>query len=112
MKVNVYQWLDKYFVAFLIELGMPAETAEEFGGLIGAHGDKTRQYARVWSDAKIPYEEGAAVYLLTHIPPYNREVRCTIDGEWSAPHTWVIVNFHKFKTALDASKAKTNNGDS
>jgi hypothetical protein len=41
--MNIYEWLEKYFVAFLVEMGWSLDSAESQSALILAHGDKTYQ---------------------------------------------------------------------
>ena len=106
VKLSIHEWLDKYFLLFLMELGWDQDNAESYCELIAAHGDKAHQYERIWETLQIPYEHGTAIYLLSHIPPHSKEVRHTADGQWVSPPLWVIDNYEKFKPALDAAMSR------
>jgi hypothetical protein len=68
------------------------------GGIV-AHGDKCYSYRSEWESKGIPFEHGVAIYLLTYLRPYSKEVRETSNG-WVAPKDWVIANYHKFVNHL------------
>ena len=90
-----YDWLDENFTTFLINLGMSKERADWEMGLISAHGDKCYTYRDSFDKANIPFEQGVAMYLLTYIKPWNKEVRETENG-WVNPVDWIIKNKDRF----------------
>lgn len=91
-----YTWLDIHFETFLAAVGGSWKTC---GGIITAHGDKCYSYKRLWEDASVPFSHGVAIYLLSYLSPWSKEVRETAHG-WVAPCQWVIDNYSKFKPFL------------
>ena len=73
-------------------------------GMIVAHGDKCYSYQQYWEKQGIPFAHGVAIYLVSYLPPYNKEVRVNApDGSWVAPMNWVADNYragHKFADFL------------
>lgn len=90
--INHYNWLEKHFPEFLEKIGLDFANCP---GIVGAHGDKCYGYRYIWKEKGIPFHHGAALYLLTYLSPYNKEVRETDNG-WVAPDQWVIDNYSKF----------------
>lgn len=98
-----YDWLNEHFEEFLEALGGDWRTC---GGIISAHGDKCYSYRDIWYAAGIPFSHGVAIYLLSYIAPWYKEVRDTDNG-WVDPFQWVIDSYPKFKkylTTLDLNK--------
>lgn len=87
-----YTWLDNHFPAFLQSLGIDPKMG---AGLSVAHGDKCYGYKEQWEEAGLSFPHGVAIYLITHLAPYSREVRNT-DSGWVAPADWVIANKERF----------------
>lgn len=48
----------------------------------------------------IPFQQGVAIYMLSKIYPYSKEVRATDNG-WVALVDWVVNNYHRFKQKLE-----------
>lgn len=95
-----YDWLDVHFYNFLESLATePNQYKFTCGGLIPAHGDKCYSYKHEWDAVGIPFSHGVAMYLLTYMHPWSREVRDTPTG-FKSPHKWVINNYEKFKPFL------------
>lgn len=80
-----YDWLEKNLSKFFERIGMAGKDV----GLISAHGDKCRQYSDEWERRGIPFEHGAAIYLLSYCHPFSKTVRETKDG-WVTPKDWVM----------------------
>ena len=76
-----YDWLHDIFPTFLTNLGYP-DLWERNGGIIGAHGDKCYGYRYRWDEVGIPFEHGAAMYLLSYMKPWSGETRKLHDGTW------------------------------
>lgn len=96
--VNHYKYCEKHLATFLSSLGINID----YSGLIGAHGDKCYSYRSEWEESGIPFPHGVAIYLLSGIRPYSKEVRQTENG-WVAPDDWVLENYeggHGFKNHL------------
>lgn len=91
-----YDWLEKHFKAFALAVGVGWAWAD---GIISAHGDKCYNYRGIWQEAGIPFSHGVAIYLLTYLNPFAKEVRETKDG-WVAPADWVVRNYGRFKEHL------------
>ena len=97
--INHYEYLEDNFEKFLKKLGL--ENYSNYAkSMIIADGDKCYQYQQKWENNNIPFHHGAALYLITKLPPYTEEVRQTKDG-WIAPDDWVIINYLKFKDFLN-----------
>jgi hypothetical protein len=92
--VNHYKWLEQYLPAVFAGLGL-----DYYSGLIIAHGDKCYGYRMKWEKNGIPFPHGVAVYLLSYIQPYAKEVRETANG-WVAPADWVVANYCSFSHLL------------
>lgn len=102
---NHYDWLNKNFNKFTKSLGFK----EDLTGLISAHGDKAYQYEHLWKEKGIPFEHGVAMYLLTYVNPYAKQVRETANG-WINPCEWVIENYPRFKINFNLlTEIKENN---
>ena len=91
-----YDWLEEHFSDFVNKVGSDIGWC---GGLVGTHGDKGYQYKDSWKSANIPFSHGMAIYLLTYLPPFSKEVRNTDNG-FVQPHLWVIENYNRFKPFL------------
>ena len=97
--VNHYTWLDKHFLPFLKSINV--QKPELYAGFIVAHGDKIEGYKGTLFASNIPFCHGCAMYLLTYIQPYSKQVRSINCGEgWVAPIDWVIREYPKFKQFL------------
>lgn len=112
--MNHYGWLDLNFEQFLQSLGIGSTFLHDSGiggvsdyrGMIVTHGDKCYSHANEWKRAGIPFEHGVALYLLTYIRPYSRQVRQTDKG-WVDPCAWVINNYREFAKHLQATSLRT-----
>lgn len=98
-----YDWLEENFITFLTNINFP--DAKYCGGMIVAHGDKGYQYKKYWEDNNIPFEHGMALFLLTYISPWSKEVRQTSKG-WVKADQWVVENYAKFKQFLPPAYQK------
>ena len=95
-----YDWLDINLPKFLVNLGIDEEEAIfESRGLIRAHGDKCYSYRQQFATAGLKFEHGIAIYLLTYLNPWTKEVRETSDG-WVKPIDWILTNKDKFMNYL------------
>lgn len=94
--VSHYDYLRDHLPTFFDQLDVGWEGNE---GIIVAHGDKCYGYRERWADVGITFDHGTAIYLLSYVSPYAREVRDTSDG-WVDPGQWVIDNYDRFMTAL------------
>jgi hypothetical protein len=94
MLMNHYDWLDEHLDKFFVALDLEPQP-----GIIAAHGDKCSQYRDTWEKAGIPFEHGAAIYLLSYVSPFSQEVRNT-DKKWVTPCDWVVDNYERFKLKL------------
>ncbi len=92
MRVNHYKWLEKHLPAFFEKVGV---NYEHNAGIIGAHGDKCYSYRNVFEENGIEFPHGVAIYLLSYVSPYHKEVRETKDG-WVDVYDWIIENKDKF----------------
>jgi hypothetical protein len=92
---NHYDWLNKNFLKFTKNLGVPYDTTY----LIVAHADKCYSYRETWEKHDILFEYGVAIYLLSYIHPYSKTCRETENG-WVNPEKWVIEQYPLFKKAL------------
>lgn len=98
-RVIHYKYLEKHLPSIFEKIDLDFN---DYGGIIRAHGDKTYTFRYIWEKAGIPFEHGSAIYLLTYVPPYNKESRDTKTG-WVDPEIWVIENYssgHHFKNIL------------
>lgn len=98
--MNHYQWLNLYFRPFLEKLGLSENILEDTPGLIVAHGDKCYGYKTLWELNGVPFIHGVVLYLLTYLPPWDKEVRNTLTG-FVPPSLWVVQNYSKFKPFLN-----------
>jgi len=80
-----YNWLNKWFQTILENIEVPDPVF--WMGLITAYGDKCYSYKSEWNKHGIPFPHGVALYLLTHIPPWEEQVRQTKDG-WVSAEKW------------------------
>lgn len=68
-----YRYLDLFLDdLWKKEFGMSLEEAW-CNGIVSAHGDKCRQYKHLWEQNNIPFERGAALYMLTYTASMDRE---------------------------------------
>jgi hypothetical protein len=95
--VNHYPYLESHLFTFMEKVGVLH--VDSCRGLISAAGDKCRQYQYQWEKNGIPFQHGAAIYMLTYCAPFSDEVRETGNG-FVAPAKWVIDNYPKFKPHL------------
>lgn len=95
--VNHYKWLDKHFNNFIQKI---YNKEENLSGMIVAHGDKCYGYKSDFEDAGIPFPHGVAIFLLSYMHPFNKEVRETSNG-WVDVSDWVIRNKDRFIGLLD-----------
>lgn len=91
-KVNHYKWLEKHLPQFFENLGLNVPYAQS---LIQSHGDKCYTQDYIFEKNGIPFHQGVAIYLLTHVSPYDKEVRQTDHG-WVDPFQWIIENKERF----------------
>lgn len=87
-----YDWLEKHFNSFYKNV-----TGKDYDvrGMIVAHGDKCYSHRDTFEKSGIPFERGVAIYLLTYINPFSKEVRETENG-WIDPFVWIINNYNRF----------------
>lgn len=97
LKHSHYDWLRENLISFLQAVGF--EDAKYCQGLIVAHGDKCYCDRDKWEDEGIPFEHGVAIYLLTYLSPWQKEVRETKNG-WVDPCKWVTDKYSYFKQFL------------
>jgi len=93
-----YDYLEDQFMDFYRAACQSCGVAIDLNvneGLIGAHGDKCYSYRDAWRKAGLRFEQGVAIYLLTHLSPWSAEVRMTEHG-WVAPYDWVVANAERF----------------
>lgn len=93
-----YDYLDENFHIFLVNIGIN-RSKEDCSGQIIADGDKVYGYKDIFEEHGIHFYQGVALYLLTKLSPYDKEVRNTSNG-WVAPCDWVISNYKRFKEFL------------
>lgn len=101
--INHYMWLDANLEAFYDAIQVkPVYYKGTIQGIISCDGDKCEQYKHKWELAGVPYVHGAAIYLLTKIPPYTDEVRNgpATNGQFVNPGDWVIASYLRFKEFL------------
>jgi len=94
MRVNHYKWLEKNFPDFVEKL-LGGDAGMCCKGYIGAHGDKCYGFRQQLEDAGIPFPHGVAIYLLSHMHPYSKEVRQTPEG-WVDVGDWIVKNKDRF----------------
>lgn len=106
-KKTHYDWLDANLVPFLASLFdsnantvKTAADAESYRGMISAHGDKCSQYRTMWHANGIPFPHGAAVYILSYIPPWSNTCRQVGVGNFVHPDQWVVDNYPFVKQHL------------
>jgi len=97
--INHYKWLEKHFPDFVEKL-LGAEESLHCKGFIGAHGDKCYSYKYEFTNAGIAFPHGVAMYLLTYMRPFSKEVRET-DLGWVDAGQWVIDNKDRFLPFLN-----------
>ena len=95
-----YKWLDANFGDFLQKVDLDPEW---YMSLISAHGDKVWQYRSPREEAGIPFEHGAAIYLLSYVAPWDKESRQT-ESVWVSPCDWVISKYNEFKPLLNPAE--------
>ena len=103
--MNHYEWLNLNFGNFISALNI--KNPDDYIGMIVAEGDKCYQYEDEWAEMNIPFEHGAALYLISKIHPWNTECRNTTNG-WVPVEEWVITNYCKFKNLLPESIEQIN----
>lgn len=67
---NHYPYLEREFMPFYLRVCAMENVAVNTyinNGMIVAHGDKCYQSDELWDDHGVPFERGAAIYLLTYI---------------------------------------------
>ncbi|KOS61498.1 hypothetical protein FJQ98_16330 [Lysinibacillus agricola] len=96
--MNTYEWLDVNFQIVLRNLNLN-EHIPYSQSLISSDADKCYGYESIWNKKNVPFEHGSALYLISKLPPYDKEVRYTSNG-WVAPDKWVIDNYERFKEHL------------
>lgn len=89
--MDYYEELSKRFPVFLKNIGKEKEV-EYADAIISCDADKCHQYKMQWEAAGVPFVEGAMIYLITKMAPYNQEARVSVPVG-----TYVIVNYEKFK---------------
>jgi len=92
--MNHYKWLEQNLQSFFTAIGIDCSN-----GIIISHGDKCYSYEHKWNDAGIPFEHGVAIFLLSYLSPYNKEVRETSNG-WVKPDDWVIAKYPEMRRFL------------
>ena len=99
--MNKYKWLEKHFPDFINKIGLKwGIDVNEW--IFSAHGDKCPKY--YFDGTGLHEYHGLAIYLLTHIRPYDKECR-EIEGKWvegkyvkgvfKKPIDWVFENKDK-----------------
>jgi len=97
-----YDYLGEHLARFMSKTGVDTYKWDYDGtaeGLTRAHGDKCYSYKHLWEEFNIPFERGVAIYLLTYVHPYAKEVRET-DSGWVDPKRWVISKYEYFRPYL------------
>jgi hypothetical protein len=94
-----YDWLEKHLNDIWIQLLDKSLDKAGTVGIIVAHGDKCYQYREQFKSAGIPFHHGVALYLLSYVSPYCKEVRETDHG-FVKPVDWVINNYRRFQEYL------------
>lgn len=87
-----YDYLEKNFEEILKSLGISERSPSS---LIQSHGDKCYGAEEIFKRAGLTFNQGSAIYLLTHVSPYCLEVRETEDG-WVDPFEWIVRNKDRF----------------
>lgn len=106
---SAYDYLEAVLPPFFAAIGIDPRKA---AGMAAAHGDKTEQYANDWDVRGIQYDHGVAIYMLTRIEPFAKEVRETNAG-FVSPAAWVADNYSKYApilVALDEVLLMTDRG--
>lgn len=98
--VDHLKYLNKHLKTFLDRLDLDL-SEEAVKTLIRGHGTEGSVVRMTWEKMNIPYAQGMAIYMLTHISPFNKESRETTQG-WIDPFRWVSENFDRFKDLLPA----------
>lgn len=88
--MNHYKWLEKNLPTIFERLDLVYPP-----GIIVSHGDKAYSFRHQWEDAGIHFYHGVAIYLLSYVHPFNKEVRETANG-WVDVCQWVINNKDRF----------------
>lgn len=96
--MNHYKWLENNLPTFFNAIGLN-QYIKYCDSIITADADKCYSYKSIWQENNIPFYHGIALYLITKISPYNKEVRETVNG-WVSPCNWVIDNYNRFKEYL------------
>lgn len=91
-QINHYEWLEVNLPLLFENLGLKATNCTP---LIQAHGDKCYTSDVLFERNGILFHEGVAMYLLTHVSPYDKEVRATDNG-WVDPFQWIVNNKDRF----------------
>ncbi len=89
-------WLEEHFNIFAQKV---TRTSYDYTGLIEEHLEKCEGYKEEWLKNNIPFEHGVALFLLSYLPPFNKEVRETEMGHID-PWRWVIANYERFDLPL------------
>ncbi len=97
-----YDYLDRELPGFLLAIGVKCDDCL---ALIGAHGDKCYTYREKFPAMGLDFGQGVAIYLLTYLYPFTKEVRETDNG-WVYPHKWIEENTHRFIQYLPKMKVK------
>lgn len=90
--MNHYKWLKKNLPIFFKNLGLDIPYCDS---LITAHGDKICGYKMKFEKNGLHFYHGCAIYLITSISPYSKEVRETENG-WVSVDEWIINNKERF----------------
>jgi len=90
-----YEYLETHLMDFFNVVGVEHPSKS----IICSHGDKAYSYTRKWENVGIPFHKGLAIYLLTYVSPFEKEVRETDNG-WVDPCQWVIDNKDRFLPLL------------
>lgn len=97
---NHYEWLEKHLPAIIASLNLG-----DIMGCIVAEGDKCYSYKDEWKAAGIPFPHGVAMYILSKVNPYYKEVRETEHG-WVPVATWIAENYPRFKAHFPTEDLK------
>lgn len=71
-----YDWLYANLSSIFKKFGL---NYNNNAGIIGAHSDKAYSYKHEWEEYSIHFFHGIAIYLLSYVQPYNKEVPCKIN---------------------------------
>jgi len=89
-----YKWLERNLPRIFQTLELNPTCASS---MIVAHGDKCYGYEDYWRDTYgIPFHEGVAVYILSHIHPFSLTVRDTPHG-WVNPGSWTVLKHDELR---------------